>query len=152
MFSFRMNLMYVARCRLCLLLQNKCRLCFPSSSNKCADISMPVATMDSSRDRQITLAHPSLLGANVATDVFGLSLLSYHSSNALVVTGQFPMKIVTYGLLLQCLIIVVTTADPNCSHCRFWVQQYTVRNNTHRAILSLQTPNDDLNFLKMILI
>jgi hypothetical protein len=66
--------------------------------------------MDSSSDRQMMLANPSLLGAKVATDVFGLSLLSYHSSNALVVMDQLPVKTMTYDLLLQCLIVVVTTA------------------------------------------
>jgi hypothetical protein len=43
----------------------------------------------------------------VATGVFGPSLLSYHCSDALVVTGRLPVATVTYNPLLQCLIVVV---------------------------------------------
>jgi hypothetical protein len=49
---------------------------------------------------------PSLLGATIATDVFWLSLLC-HYNNALVATGRLPMATVTYGLLIQCLLIIV---------------------------------------------
>jgi hypothetical protein len=54
------------------------------------------------------LARPSLLGAIVAMGVFDPLLLSYHCSDALIVTGQLPMATVTYSPLLQCLIIVVS--------------------------------------------
>jgi hypothetical protein len=103
MFNFCMNLMYVIRCRLyfisdCLLLQTKCRLCVLSSSNECADVSTLIATVDSSSDGQMMSAHPSLLGATVAMNVFCLSLLSYHCSDDLVVTDWFPVTTVTYNL------------------------------------------------------
>jgi hypothetical protein len=77
---------------LCLLLQTKCRLCFQSSSNRRADISTPIATMDSSSGGQMTSAWPSLLGAIVATGVFGLSLLSYHCSNGSVAHGHSDLR------------------------------------------------------------
>jgi hypothetical protein len=92
---------------LCLLLQTKCRLYFLSSSNGWADVSMPITTVDSSCDEQMMSAHPSLLGAIVAMGIFGPSLLSSHCSDALVATDRLPMATVTYGLLLQCLVIVV---------------------------------------------
>jgi hypothetical protein len=52
-------------------------------------------------------ARPSLVGATVATDVFCLSLLSYHYSDALVATVRLRVATVTYSPLLQCLIILV---------------------------------------------
>jgi hypothetical protein len=39
--------------------------------------------------------------------VFYPSLLSYYCSNALVMTDRLTMIRVTYGLLLQCVIVVV---------------------------------------------
>jgi hypothetical protein len=66
--------------RLCLVLQIKCRLCFLSSSNGWADVSTPATTVDSSSDGKMTSARSSLLR---------------------------PIAIVTYGSLLQCLIVVV---------------------------------------------
>jgi hypothetical protein len=117
-FSFCMNLMYVIRCRLCfvsqticrlcLLLQTECILCFLSSSNGLADVSTPVANMDSSSDGWLTSARSLLLAATVVMDVFYPSLLSYHYSNALVAMDRLPMTTVTYDLLLQCLFIVVS--------------------------------------------
>jgi hypothetical protein len=89
-----------------------------------ADVGKPVTTVDMSSDGQMTLAHPSLLWATVAVGVFVPSLLSYHYSGALVTTGRMPMSIVTYGLLLQCLIIVVIrsrlTRDPSCN---WWIKR-----------------------------
>jgi hypothetical protein len=42
-------------------------------------------------------------------DVFGLSLLRYHCSDALVAMGQMPVAIVIYAPLPQCLFVVVET-------------------------------------------
>jgi hypothetical protein len=91
----------------CLLLQIKCILCFLSSSNRWADVSTSVATIDSNSDGRMTSTRPSLLGATVATCIFCPSLLSYHCSNVLKVMDRLPMVIVTYGPLLQCMFIVV---------------------------------------------
>jgi hypothetical protein len=98
--------------RLCLLLQTKCRLCFLSNSNGWADVSKPVVTMDSSSDRQMKSARPSLLWATIVMVVFSPSLLSYHCSDTLIVMGQLLMATVTYDPLLQCLIIVVWSPPP----------------------------------------
>jgi hypothetical protein len=68
---------------------------------------MPIATVDSSSDRQMTLACPSLLGATVAMVVLGPSLLSYHYTDDLVATGRLSVATVTYGPLLQCLIEIL---------------------------------------------
>jgi hypothetical protein len=93
--------------RLCHLLQTKCILCFLSGNNGWADVSMPITTVDSSSDGQMMSARPSLLRATVVMGVFVPSLLSYHYSNALVLTGRLPMATVTYGSFLQCLVVVV---------------------------------------------
>jgi hypothetical protein len=68
---------------------------------------MPITTVDSSSDGQMMSARPSLLRATVVMGVFVPSLLSYHYSNALVLTGRLPMATVTYGSFLQCLVVVV---------------------------------------------
>jgi hypothetical protein len=39
--------------------------------------------------------------------VFRISLLSYHSNDALIATGRMAMTTVTYGPLPQCLFVVV---------------------------------------------
>jgi hypothetical protein len=86
-------------------------LCFLSSSNGRADASTSVTTVDSSSDEQMMLVRPLLLGATVATGVFGSSLLSYlHSSDALVATYRLSVTTVTYDPLLQFIIIVVLLA------------------------------------------
>jgi hypothetical protein len=72
-----------------------------------ADVSKPIATVDLNNDVQMTSARPSLLWATVATGIFSRSLLSYHCSDTLVPTGHMPVAIVTYGPLLQCLMVVV---------------------------------------------
>jgi hypothetical protein len=56
---------------------------------------------------QMTSGCSSLLGGTVATVVFSLSLLSYYCTDVLVATDRLPVDTVTYGLLLQCLIVVV---------------------------------------------
>jgi hypothetical protein len=66
----------------------------------------------------MTLARSSLLGAIVATGIFCPSLLCCHCSDALVEMGQWPVSTVTYGTLLQCLFIVVTSAK--IVVCIFW--------------------------------
>jgi hypothetical protein len=78
-FSFCMNLMYVARCRLCFVLDcvffyklNVDCIFYPAVMGVLMS-AYDVATVDSSSDG---------LGATIATDVFGLSLLSYHCSDA----------------------------------------------------------------------
>jgi hypothetical protein len=58
---------------------------------------MSIATVDSNSDGQMTSAHPSLLGAIIATDAFCPSLLSYHCSDTLVATDQLSMTTVTSG-------------------------------------------------------
>jgi hypothetical protein len=80
---------------------------FLSSSNWWANISTPVATVDSSSDGRITSARPSLLGVTVATCILCPSLLNYHYSDVLVTTDRLPVTTVTYGMLLQWLFVVV---------------------------------------------
>jgi hypothetical protein len=117
-FSFCMNLMYIIRCRLyfvshpvCrlyLFLQTECILCFLSSSNGWADVSMSVATVNSSSDRRMTPAQSSLLGAIVATDVFYPWLLSYKYSDVLVTTGQWLQWLMVYwDSVCSCMFVVV---------------------------------------------
>jgi hypothetical protein len=103
--------------RLCFLLQTKCRLCFLSSSNGWADVSKTVATVDLSSDGQMMPARPLLLWTTVATDIFSLLLLSYHCSDTLLAMGRLPVATMTYGLLLQCLIMAVS-AELQASLCR----------------------------------
>jgi hypothetical protein len=55
---------------------------------------------------ELTSASLSLLWTRVAMSACP-SLLSYHSSDALVAMDRLPMAIVTYDLLLQRLIVVV---------------------------------------------
>jgi hypothetical protein len=75
-------------------------------------------------------ARPSLLGATLATDVFGSSLLRYHCSDTLVAMGQLLVAIVTYGLLLQCLIVVLMhrLVLPNQSA---FIRGRAIRDNFH---------------------
>jgi hypothetical protein len=56
---------------------------------------------------EMTLTNPSLLGATVAMGRIRPSLLSYHCSDALVATGPLSVPTVAYGILLQCLLVVV---------------------------------------------
>jgi hypothetical protein len=51
--------------------------------------------VDSSSDKQMMSARPLIVGATVATGVFGPSLLSYNCSDVLVVTGRLPVAAVT---------------------------------------------------------
>jgi hypothetical protein len=121
--------MYVIRYRLYFLseivciffLQIECRLCFLSSSDRRDDISMPVATVDSSRDRWMMSPHSSLLRGTVATDVFCPSLLSYNCSDALVVTGRLSVTTVTYDSLLQCMFVVVTWTNASSTILTPWL-------------------------------
>jgi hypothetical protein len=55
----------------------------------------------------MTSAPPSLIGATVVMGAFYLSLLCHHCSNTLVAMGQLSIGTVTYGPLLQCLLVVV---------------------------------------------
>jgi hypothetical protein len=95
--------------RLCLLLQTKCRLYFLSSSNRWADISKPVATVNSSSDEQMMSACLSLLWATIAMDVFSQSLLSNHYNDALVATDGMPMTTIIYDPCYSAL-----SSDSSC--------------------------------------
>jgi hypothetical protein len=53
-----------------------------------------------SSDRQQMSLCPSLLQTTGAIDVFYLSLLCYHCSDAILATGQLPVATVAYGPLL----------------------------------------------------
>jgi hypothetical protein len=52
-------------CRLCFLLETECR--FLSSSDRWADISLPVAIVAPISNERMMSAHPSLLGVTVVT-------------------------------------------------------------------------------------
>jgi hypothetical protein len=113
--------LYLTECGMCFELETECRFLFNNDGWR--DVSLPVATLAPSSDRQITSVCPSLLGATerwvddiiipiatrgiVAMGVFCQSLLYYHYSDTLVVTGWLPMTIVTNDSLLQCMLVVV---------------------------------------------
>jgi hypothetical protein len=96
--------LWLTECIIYFELETECRFLF--SSDGWADVSLSVATVAPSSDGWMMSVCPSLLGATIATDVFWLSLLC-HYNNALVATGRLPMATVTYGLLIQCLFIIV---------------------------------------------
>jgi hypothetical protein len=98
--------------RLCLFLQTKCRLCFLSSNNRWADVSKPVATVNSSSDGQMTLAHLSLLWTTVAISVFDLSLLSYYCSDEPIAHDHSDLR----------PIATVSNCSSDKSTCR-WVYE-----------------------------
>jgi hypothetical protein len=66
-----------------------------------------VTATDHSSDARLTSQCLSLLQTTVATGSFYLSLLCYHCSNVVVAMGQLPVATVAYGLLPQCLFVLV---------------------------------------------
>jgi hypothetical protein len=84
-----MNLMYIARCRLCSV---SYYVFFYKLNAYC--VFYPAVT------GELMSIRLSLLGATVATDDFGPSLLSYHSSITLVAMDRLSVSTVTYGPLL----------------------------------------------------
>jgi hypothetical protein len=63
--------------------------------------------LDHNSNGRLSSLCPSLLQTTVAMGGFCLSLLCYHCSNAVLVTGQMSVATMPYDLLPQCMFVVV---------------------------------------------
>jgi hypothetical protein len=91
------------------------------SSDGWADVGVPVAAVSSSSNGwltsvlstllgQLMYVRPSLLETTLVTGGFYSSLLCYHCSDTVVVTGHLPMATVVYDPLLQWCVITVSVS------------------------------------------